>query len=246
MKKIKFTQSVGFYLVINVIFYYLVTSCWFLDEENNIYNSTELHIANKSDIDSVKVFLTLQSPYSVIGHFGIKPSDTIGSVSQGYFWALKDSIYSTKNNGNPFIGFVITFDTTNISCESAKGTKFNTGVNVFEGTLNVEYESFDISCVDGVNSVMKVSVDYGSGWQTGVGSYVKEFESCENDKDLANNYNIRGVFPYMCTTCTGKYNEPKNCFELPIKCSEQETCQTSRKSLKGGDIVLHYINSTIK
>jgi hypothetical protein len=207
-------------------------------------DSTEVHIRNVSERDSVCVYLTLQAPNSVIGHFGIK--DTLGSKSQGYFWAHKDSVYSTNNNGQPFVGFVISFDTTNLSCEAARGTKFTTGVNIFEGSLNVEYESFDISCVDGQNSVMQVSVDSTSGWQTGESTYTETFVSAQNDDTLTNNSNIRGVFPYLCTTCTGEQQDPKNCFGLGKQCNTEQICQTSRRNLQGGVILLQYKQSTSK
>ena len=53
--------------------------------------STNIQIENLSDQDSVKVYLTIQSPNSVIGMFGI--TDTTGSKSQGYFFAKKNSSY---------------------------------------------------------------------------------------------------------------------------------------------------------
>jgi hypothetical protein len=201
--------------------------------------NTDLHITNNSQKDSVKVFLTLQEPQSVIGHFGIKAIDTTGTKSQGYFWAHQNITYKTNNGKKSFAGFVISFDTLNLDCEQAKKSGYTSGINIFEGSLNLEYESFDISCVDGANSCMKVSVD-SKGWKTGEGTYTKNFTSAENAKILKDNYGIRGVFPYRCSNCINAPNPPKNCFKLPQKFNTKAICQTSRKNKRGGIVLLEY------
>lgn len=216
-------------------------SCSNTENLDTQLSSTEIAIKNDSDRDSIKVFLTLQAPQSVVGHFGItKEHTTPNNLSQGYFWAKKDSVYTSSNNGKPFVGFVISFDTLNMPCEQAQKCGFKSGISIFEGTINVEYESFDISCVDGVNSIMHVAVDSTSGWQTGEGDYTKTFVSAMNSGTLADNYDIRGVFPYRCTNCINAPNEPKNCFDLPQKFNDKAICQTSRKGKQGGTINLTY------
>ena len=223
--------------LINILSTILLFSCSVAEPANH---STQLHITNNSQRDSVKVFLTLQAPQSVVGHFGIKENDTTGSKSQGYFWAHKNTTYKTNNDGSGFVGFVISFDTLNLDCEAAKNSGYLSGINIFEGSLNLQYESFDISCVDGQNSVMNVSVDSTSGWQTGEGSYTEVFASAQNSNILKDNYDIRGVFPYRCTNCINAPNEPSNCFNLPQKFNKNAICQTSRKDAKGGIVLLEY------
>lgn len=209
---------------------------------NQDTDSTEIIIQNNSERDSVKVYLTLPSTESAEGHFGItKDHLTPSNPSQGYFWALKDSSYSSNNNGKVFEGFAISFDTTNIPCTGASGTKFISGVNVFEGSLNVEYESFDISCMDGVNAVLQVTVSDSINWTTGDGTNILPFTTSTNSAILKDNYNIRGVFPYRCTDCIDTPNPPSNCYNLPLTCSSERTCQANRAKHQGGKIFLTYL-----
>ena len=117
--------------------------------------STNIQIENLSDQDSVKVYLTIQSPNSVIGMFGI--TDTTGSKSQGYFFAKKNSSYFL-NSSKSLYGFNISFEAPPMSCSQAISNGFLKGINIIEGSINCDYETFDISCVDGVNCIIKTSV----------------------------------------------------------------------------------------
>lgn len=223
------------------LFLLVLVSCSTTEEVAEI-KSTEIIITNKSEKDSVKVYLTLGANESVVGHFGIKKENTTpNNLSQGYFWAKKDSSYHSNNKGKPFLGFAIAFDTTNIPCTGAVGTRFISGVSVFEGSLNVDYESFDISVMDGINSLMKVSVNT-SNWQTGEGKYTAEFKEAQNKSKLSDNCGIRGVYPYRCSGCIDTTsNPPNNCFGLKTVCNTQQICQTSRNNQIGGIINLDYL-----
>jgi hypothetical protein len=233
---------IGSCLVVLAIFYGFI-SC---SSTNELYgeNYTQIEIQNNSKLDSVKVYLTIQAPNSVIGLFGIKPADTTGSKSQGYFWAKKDSSYFLDCQTTLY-GFNISFGSVPLPCDQAVKKGFPTGLNIVEGSINCEYESFDISCVDGVNSVLRTSVTDTVNWTTGTGNMNKPFRSAQNNIYLDSNYNIRGVFPYRCSDCIdiNPHNVPKNCFDLPANCNTDRICQVNRVNHNGGTIKIEYLGS---
>ncbi len=205
-------------------------------------NCTELIIKNSSRQDSVLVIVTLQSPTSVVGLFGIK--HTIGSSSKGYFYAHKGILYKS-NYRKALPGFVISFQADNLPCEVAVQQGWPTGINVFEGSVNVPYEVFDISCMDGENCILRSTVSDTVNWATGDGGYFRNFRKAENIWPLINNVDIRGVFPYRCTDCKDrKAPVPENCFGLRDSCSTARTCQVARTKHNGGSILIEYISST--
>jgi hypothetical protein len=210
-------------------------------EEGLDSDYTNILIKNSSNEDSVKAYLTLQSPNSVVGMFGIKASDTVGSKSQGYFYAKKDSTYYSNYSGE-LLGFNISFDTPPMSCTGAIVSGYPNGINIVEGSVNCDYESFDISCVDGVNCEIKTSVTDTINWKVGMGKEIKGFVSAQNKIGIAKNCNIAGVFPYRCTDCIqiNPKNIPANCFDLPTDCSGQRNCQVNRADKKGGELLIEY------
>lgn len=203
---------------------------------------TNLVITNNSkDEDSVKVYLTLQAPNSVVGLFGIQAADTIGSCSKGYFYAHKDSAYES-NTSTALLGVVVSFGGDNWPCQVAITKGFYTGVNVFECSINTAFESFDISCEDGVNSIINTSVSDTTNWATGDGNNIKNFRSAQNTFPIINNIGIRGVFPYRCTDCKDLgVNVPQNCFNLKDTCNAERICQTARTNNIGGTIFVKYL-----
>jgi hypothetical protein len=201
--------------------------------------STNLVITNNSQEDSVKVFVTLQSPNSVIGLFGI--TDTIGSCSKGYFYAYKDSSYYSNTTAT-LLGVVISFGGDNLPCQTAIQQGFYTGINIFECSINTPFESFDISCEDGVNSIIQVSVTDSLNWTTGDSIYQQTFLCTQNTFPIEKNINIRGVFPYCCTDCIRLGSAvPENCFSLPETCDSVRTCQAARTNNNGGTININYL-----
>ena len=201
---------------------------------------TNVCIKNSSKEDSVKVYLTIQAPNSVVGLFGI--TDTIGSCSKGYFYAYKDSSYTTSLNG-PLLGAVISFVGDNVPCQVAIPLGFKTGINIFEFSINVPFEVFDISCEDGVNCVLKSSVS-DTLWTTGDGVNIARFDSAQNRISVGGNVGIMGVFPYRCTDCKDTGSAvPMNCFNLRDTCSPVRTCQVARTGNNGGLITVSYKGS---
>jgi hypothetical protein len=215
----------GFYLYIN---------------QTSKKSFTQVSVKNSSKQDSILVYLTIQAPNSVVGIFGI--TDTIGSCSKGTFYAKKDSTYTT-NLSKPLLGAVISFGGDAMPCEQAISKGFRWGVNIFECSINVPFECFDLSCEDGVNSIIKVKVS-DTLWTTGDGQHIARFDSIENKFPVEDNINIRGVFPYRCTDCIdlGKA-VPQNCLNLPDSCSKFRTCQVARTNNNGGNIIVEYLDS---
>ncbi len=199
---------------------------------------TNVIIKNASQEDSVLVYVTLQSTDSVLGLFGI--TDTI-SWCKGTFYAFKDSSYES-NTADPLLGVVVSFGGDNLPCQVAITQGFYTGINIFEFSVNTPFESFDISCEDGVNSIIKVSVTDSINWTTGDGEHIARFDSTQNTFPIENNINIRGVFPYRCSDCIDLGAAvPQNCFNLPDVCNTERICQTARTNNNGGNVLIEYL-----
>ena len=227
---------------LTIILAIILSSCSLSDTPVDDY--TNIEIKNASLQDSVKVYLTLQSPTSVIGLFDIKKADTCGSKSQGFFYAKKDSSYMLDFK-NALNGFNISFEAPPMSCTGAVQNGFKQGINIIEGSINVPYEVFDISCVDGANCIIETSVSDTVNWTTGNGSNLAKFKTTKNQLQLDQNCGIRGVFPYRCTDCIqiNPHNVPSNCFDLAVNCSEERTCQVARTKHNGGTITIKYLGS---
>jgi hypothetical protein len=204
-------------------------------------DKTTIEVTNNSIQDTIKVYLTLQFPNSVVGMFGIKEADTTGSKSQGFFYALKDSVYDLASSSE-LLGWQISFEEAPMGCEAAIKNGYKNGINIVEGSINTKYEVFDLSCVDGQNSILNVAVSDQKNWTTGNGSNLKVFSQVTLKPTLSKNYNLRGVFPYCCTDCiqVNPKDRPVNCFDLPINCSEERTCQVARTNHPGGSIRISY------
>lgn len=202
---------------------------------------TDICITNVSNQDSVKVYLTIQAPNSVVGMFGIVAGDTTGGKSQGFFYAHKDTVYYS-NNSNELLGAVISFEGPAMGCSAAIDNGFKQGINVFEFSINTPYESFDISCEDGVNCIMNVSVSDTQNWTTGYSAFQKTFLKTQNRLRIGKNCGIRGVFPYRCTDCVKIGTQPpSDCFKIKTVCNTQRTCQVARTNHNRGSISLQYL-----
>lgn len=233
MKKAIFILSIG--TIIGLIaFVFLKKKCVPLTDYTNVT------IKNSSQEDSVLVYVTLQSPNSVLGLFGI--TNTIGSCSKGTFYAHRDTFYQS-NDSSQLLGVVVSFVGDNLPCQTAIPIGFRWGINIFECSLNVPFEVFDISCEDGVNSTMRVTVD-DTLWSTGDGEHIAVFKTAENKFPVSENINIRGVFGYRCSNCTHQVSPaPENCLNIKDSCSLFNTCQVARTNHNGGNITLEYLGS---
>jgi hypothetical protein len=129
-----------------------------------------------------------------------------------------------------------------MSCSQAISSGYSNGINIIEGSINCQYESFDISCVDGINCIIETSVTDTVNWTTGMGSEQLPFVSTANKLAIDSNCNIRGVFAYRCTDCIqiNPKNVPANCFDKPTDCSSSRTCQVNRTDHNGGTVTVEY------
>jgi hypothetical protein len=218
----------------------VILTVWYINGKlNAVY--TNLVVKNSSKEDSVLVFLTIQAPNSVVGMFGMTADDTLNCCSQGTFLAYKDSSYSS-NVSTTVNGIVLSFAGVSGPCAQTIAAGFPTGINVFEGSINTPFESFDISIEDGMNAMMKVSVTDLVNWHYGDGAQYSTFDSVKTVFPIRNNVNLPGIFPYLCTNCINEVAPiPQNCLNLKDSCSIYTTCQTSRTYKNGGIILLEYL-----
>ncbi|MFU2208349.1 hypothetical protein [Solidesulfovibrio sp. C21] len=110
------------------------------------------------------------------------------------------------------------------------------GTNIGEFTLNVTggQEAFDISCVNGVNCWMEMTVT-GSGW--GYGPQNTPISSISN-KALGCNSGNPGVYPVNCTDCIQLIGNPP-CPSLQIGPAQKERiCNIQRDVQSGSNDVL--------
>ena len=136
---------------------------------------TDVVLINSSKYDSVQVYVTLQHSESIVGLFGMTSSnivtyclpDSIPCV--GSFWAKKGVEYHLGVT-QPLTGVIITWGVQNQSCPAAQNILDSSGkplypygINNFEFTVNTWWqkdsttgkgESFDITCVDGLHSIL--------------------------------------------------------------------------------------------
>ena len=143
---------------------------------------TDVVLINKSNLDSVQVFVTMASTESIVGKFGMdstnfnpEAKNPDGSLvkCKGVFWAKKNVKYYLGDTNTVF-ATVICWGVDNQACSSAQSIldsngrqKYPFGLNIFEFSVNTWWqngivtganESFDISCVDGSHTLLRQSV----------------------------------------------------------------------------------------
>ena len=246
---------------------------------------TDVVLINRSNYDSVQVFITLQNTESVVGLFGMDSSNIVTYCSPnsipcvGSFWAKKDVKYHLGVT-KPMTGVIVTWGIQNQSCPAAQSIldsnnkkAYPYGINNFEFTVNTWWqndsvmgkgESFDITCVDGLHSVLKQSVtsfgsrnenglnpNFGAFWDFGykLNNNLQPFSSSMNGVTLDGCVNIPGVFPYGCDWGYKSYQPPTPCDspKYSVKCSTKwgdiNTSQTNRQG-QGGQVICEFIGFT--
>lgn len=260
-------------ILLSVVTSLLILSCG-NKPNNNTSNSgidttkfTDVIVVNSSEMDSVPVYVTLQSEESIVGLFGMDSSnittsclnivngDTTYVPCKGMFYAKKGVEYHFGSI-KPALGVIITFGAENQNCQQAIDNGWENGLNNFEFTINCfdknlnpsatgGNESFDITLVDGLHCFLKQSVT-STNWNWGLtdsnGVYIP-FKESENTWPMFKNVNIPAVYPYGCDMCYESQNPPKPiCFE--INCSTKypgvNTCQTNRSG-QGGVVKCEFL-----
>jgi hypothetical protein len=205
---------------------------------------TEVFVTNNTD-DTITAYLTLGADTNYVtdvnGIFGISTSGL-----QGSFTLLPNDTLKYKSpKGKGFNGN-ISFGTAPVNCFT---NDYPEGINIFEFALNNDFkgipnaqETFDISCVAGVNSRISCfmsSKDWNDGDSTG-------FTFIENSF-LYDNYNRIGVFPYGCDSCSVIY-QPPVC-ENHAKYAEPQPknmCNVQRDATKKGGYIVVSFNGFLK
>lgn len=246
---------------------------------------TDVVLVNKSNLDSVQVFVTLGNMHSIIGKFGMDSSNIVTYCAPdsipcvGSFWAIKDTLYHLGDT-TALPSVVITWGLQNQACSAAQNILdsaghqlYPFGLNIFEFTVNTWYqkgittgkgESFDISCVDGLHSVLRESVtsfgprntnglnpNFGAFWDFGYteNGQLQKFTSATNGAFLDGCVNIAGVFPYQCDWGYLSHQPPTPCTTptYNVVCSTKwgniNTSQTNRQG-QGGRVTCEFIGFT--
>ena len=287
MKKILTTLTLSLLVMITALFNTGCNSSPTNTNETSIDTNryTDVVIVNKSELDSVQVFVTLQGTESIIGKFGMDSSNIVtycidSTPCVGSFWAKKGVEYHL-NDTTPLTGVIVTWGVQNQACPSAqsivdkKGIQlYPYGINNFEFTVNTWYqngnvtgngESFDITCVDGLHSLLeqkvtsfgkrdesKLSPNFRAFWDYGYKDStgnLSVFTSSANGWTLSQCVNIPGVYPYGCDWGYKPYSPPTPCNNPPYvtKCSTKwgqiNTSQTNRQG-QGGQIICTFFGFT--
>ncbi len=155
---------------------------------------------------------------------------------QGYFKLLpNDSTIAWAPDSLGYNG-VISFNYPPNNCPAPTYTN---GINQFEFIVNNAYqgtnaqESINISCVHGVNCVIRVNAVTTNPFNAG--PTFNNVQSFANTLDRSQT-NIAGVYPYGCDTCTGS-KSPPNCIPLPQPKCTNSTCQVQRNAAQNGGII---------
>jgi hypothetical protein len=221
-------------------------------------SATDVIIKNSSELDSVQVFVTLQSQETIVGKFGMdstnfnpnaKNPDGTPVKCKGVFWAKKGIEYHLGDTATLY-GAVVSFGADNYGCEAAIENGWESGINIFEFTVNTSSkgnESTDLSCLDGLNSYLKLTVSDTLNWISG-GEVFKN--PAKNKFPLQDNCGIPGVYPYHCDVCIDTLTPPHPvCFiwDNPSKsCSDNpvNNCQLDRATVRGGNITCEFLGFT--
>lgn len=200
------------------------------DKPHQSEDKTQMTVVNDTK-DSVLMFLTL-SGYSypqdtsydqdVNGIFGcaqtglrgqvwIKPSDSVSFIPNKYF------------SGN------ISFGVAPMNCFDSI---WPTGMNLFEFNINEPQESIDISCMAGVNCIMRVDLIGGPAWLADTSMNPRVLQ---NDSMWKNTGRV-GVYPYGCSNCTntGGHQDCQTPQETP---NTYSICNPTRAKGQHGGVV---------
>jgi hypothetical protein len=199
--------------------------------------NTSFEVVNTTK-DSVLMYLTINSPtdstcvQSVDGIFGIHNNSLQGSI-----WIQPDDTFKYT----PKLTFSgnISFGTPPQNCPSKEWAN---GVNIFEWSVNVpkgSNESLDVSCMAGVNCIIRVDLIGGAYWITNG----KIITSIQN-KEMWKNTGIYGVFPYGCTNCINTKGK-QSCQTPNEKPNKEKICTPTRNTnRKGGKIRVSFLGYT--
>lgn len=223
-----------------------VWSCTEVKEEVIIECSaspTLMTVYNHSK-DTVLVYLTLGTTQGCVQNVNEVPwiQDTIAGQRglQGTFVLMPGD--STECYGGDSLGFngVLSFNYAPDNCTSPSYTN---GLNQFEFIINNAFqagnpqETIDISCVHGVNCVIRVNLS-DSNWNAGPTiPMIQSFANTMNKNFIG----AAGVYPYGCDWCDSIHSPP-SCIPLPQPHQKAAICNVQRNANNnGGTIKIIYL-----
>lgn len=204
-----------------------------------------LLIIKNSYMSSVKVYLVLQGdPDYFVTNIRDIPFVTNFIYKDSGFFVLESGGYvSFVNQRNKGLKTYISFGELP---KEEPTDEYPNGINFVNVTLNNHLEGFcsteklSINCVNGVNSLIKISTISGGDW-----SVDSKQESVTNirNKELGDNVGCIGVYPYgcdMCTTILKPTNKTFSPIKAPknVKTQKDSICEIQRSTTKNGGIVL--------
>lgn len=201
--------------------------------------ATLMKIYNGSK-DNVLIYITLGATRGCIQNVLDIPfiQDTVAGQRslQGYFTLMPgDSTIAYAPDSLGYNG-VISF---NFQPDNCPTTKYPNGINQFEFILNNAFqainaqESINISCVHGVNCVIRVDAVTLNPFNAG--PTIPNIQSFANTMERSQ-IGIAGVYPYGCDTCTGSKTPPA-CIQLPQPAQKASICQVQRNASQSGGLI---------
>ncbi len=202
----------------------------------DIKNGVTYHKIYNHTKDSVLVWVTLGATPGCLQDVTKIPFVTSGSGLVGSFYlAAGDSTIWYAPDSVGFNG-VFSF---NYQPDNCPAPTYPNGINQYEFIVNNAFqagqpqESINISCVHGVNCVIRVDIITSNPFNAG--SKVPVVESFANTLDR-NQLGIPGVYPYACTHCTDYIGAP-GCISTPQPVSKEQICQVQRPANQSGGMI---------
>lgn len=211
-------------------------------------SQTEIIVTNATT-ESVTVWLTLGATAGCISNVSdVGWGITAVAPLQGYFTLAGNngSVSYTSPAGVGFNGN-ITFGTPPLNCATPQWPE---GVNIAEFIVNNGFqgaeaqETLDISAVAGANALIQFTLSGGGTWSAS--SAYPTVTSFQN-KAIADNAGLVGVFPYGCDDCT-KSVAPPVCSSPPANApnplipQSKPICNVQRDpSGSGGTVTITFL-----
>jgi hypothetical protein len=245
MKKLLIVLAILVGSTFCIILYLLKT-----DPNKKIVSVPGTSIQVRNDYDSsVTVYVTLGDVAGCIQNVLDIPfvTDTVPGQKglQGTFILQPHDSTISFNSGELGLDGVISFMYAPDNCSSPN---YPLGINQFEFIINNTFqagspqESIDISCVHGVNCVIRVNLDTDKFFNAGpIYPRVSSFGNTLNRNQIG----LAGVYPYGCDTCT-MWKSPPTCIQLPQVPQKEKICQIQRPAQnKGGVIRVIYLGQSV-
>jgi hypothetical protein len=231
-------RFIKFLMVIGIV----AGTVYYCKHEKEVVVQTDVTLTKiyNGSQDSVLVYVTLGATPGCLQNIGAIPfiTDSLPGQRglQGTFvLAPGDSTIAYAPDSLGYNG-VISFKFAPDNCATPA---YPNGINQFEFMINNAFqganaqESINISCVHGVNCVIRVDVVTLNNFNAG--PTVPVIQSFANTLDRSQ-IGIAGIYPFGCDTCTGSKNPPI-CIQLPQPAQKASICQVQRNAAQSGGLI---------